>query len=146
MEEIHVLRAAVHFALAANRERVALSLDLYFLGINPRKRDTAVVLFTVGVNEGLNGGSEGGRSTCSLTSERPSAHHTIKDLIKIPSEVEQILKETIARNKIGHDIPPDPKFLAPRKREHVMARSDLTPPEQSEPLSSRFSSPCQATI
>src|SRR5437016_1775299 len=46
VEEIHVLRAAVHFALAANRESVPLSVDLHFLGINPGKRDTAGVLFT----------------------------------------------------------------------------------------------------
>src|SRR5256885_5265530 len=99
------------FRSAANRESVPLSVDLHFLGINPRKRDTAMVLLTVVVNEGLNGGSECGRGTCcSLASKRPSSHHTIKHLIKIPAEIEQILKKTIARNKGGHDIPPNPKI------------------------------------
>src|SRR5437867_1978635 len=97
VQEIHLLRAMAHFALAANCERVPQRLDLHFLGVDARKRDTTVILLTVIINERLDCRSECGRRVRgSFATERPSAHHAIKDLIKIPPEIEQILKETIA--------------------------------------------------
>ena len=58
MQEVHVLGAAVHLAFTTDRQGISLRLDLHFLGINSRKRDTAVVLLAVLIHIGLDGGSE----------------------------------------------------------------------------------------
>src|ERR1700730_5581145 len=111
MEEIHVLRATVRFAFTTDGESVAMRLNLHCLGIDPGERHSTVVLAAVGIHIGFHS-----RALCSLTQKRPVVHHASKDLIEIPSEVEQIPKEIITWNKVVHDIPPDRAFLPLEER------------------------------
>src|ERR1700745_920461 len=122
--EIEVLAAALLLALAADCQRVPLRMNLNFLGVHARQRCPQVIRLGILVDVRLDRGSKGRRrsSGCCLAGW-PAAHHAVKDLVKIPAEVEQILEQATTRNYVGHDIPPDPKRSAPRKRGHVMARA-----------------------
>src|SRR5579859_786570 len=97
--EVQVLAAALFLALAADRQRVSLRMNLDFLGVHARQRHPQTIGLRILVDVRLDRGSKGRRrSSRGCLAQWPATHHAVKDLVKIPAEIEQILKEATTRN------------------------------------------------
>src|SRR5437899_4934417 len=84
-------------AFAANRQSVALYLDVDILGFHARQHHMAVEFLVIFIDKGFDSGRESRDERALLLSRGPT-QEAVEDLVKIPSEIEQILKQAVSWN------------------------------------------------